>query len=296
MEIIHRLVELAIGGMIVLFTFGLGLSLGPGALARSVRQRIFWRGLVAALVLVPLFTFSVVWLLNVPSRGAALLLLMGVCPGAVIMINQVRKRSGDVALAAALSLTLTVAAILLMPVSLAALNRVYGSAFHVNPVALFGRAALPVLISTGIGLTIARFMPRAAGRAFPIVMALFKALLAIALVVILAKALPSLTLMPLTLFAAVVVTIGAAAIGRSFGGEREADRVTMSITAAEGNPALVLAIVQVSYPEVDALPLVGCYLIVRAITLVLYLAWTRRPSHRDITGSHGHPSPEGLSL
>jgi BASS family bile acid:Na+ symporter len=294
MQVVQQVVAVLAGHLITLLAFALGLTLGPGEVRRSVLRRVFWKGLALGFLGVPLLSALVVRVLGVPRGGQALLMLMAVCPGVALMVNTIRRRGGDLALGAALSLVMTVLAILLLPLTLAALDRGFGFAFHAPVGPLLRKVALPLLVATGVGLTIRRFRPRLAESLFPLSMGLFKAALAVILVVVAWKALPAFLRSPLTILATVVITLAGAALGHLLGAPREADRRTLAIVSAYGNPALVLTIVKLSHPDANALPAVGAYLIIRVAVLTAYLAWEGRSAARRLTSasSDGYPPHE----
>jgi BASS family bile acid:Na+ symporter len=122
-------------------------------------------------------------------------------------------------------------------------------------------------------------------------MGLFKAALVVILVVLSRKALPVLLHSPVANLAIVVITLGGAAIGHLAGAPRVADRRTLAIAAAYGNPALVLAVAKLSYPQADALAAVGAYLLIRVATLTAYLAWEGRGTSRHLTRAPGDGYP-----
>jgi bile acid:Na+ symporter, BASS family len=280
MEVVHQVATFLVGHLVVILTFALGLSLGPGQLQAVVRRPAFRRGLVVALVAVPLITALVVGMLRLPRPQAALLLLMSVCPGVALLVNTVRRGGGDLALGAALSLTLTLAGILLLPVTLPLIDRLLDVDLHAGSGPLLRRVALPVVLSTAAGLAIRRWLPDIARRLLPITMLVFNVALVVAVLVLAPRGLPMLLREPRTFVATVLVTLASAAVGHLAGGPREQDRRTLAVAATFGNPMLALAVVKLSYPWIDALPLVAAYVLVRAVAIAGYLALVRRRAPR----------------
>jgi predicted Na+-dependent transporter len=255
----------------------------------AVRRRVFWKGSAAAFLGVAALTMLVVAALPLPPPAAAVLLLAGVCPGALLLVRKVRGRHGDVALGASLAIALTVLAIAALPLTLPLLDRLFGAAFRVPGAATLARIALTVIAAFAIGLAVRRRAPTAAARIAPWANALFLAAVVIVLLVIGGEALPLLFRSPISILAIALVTIGGAALGHWAGGPDERDRRTVAIASAFGNPALVLAIAQVSYPHADAVPIVGAYLILRVVALGLYLAWLgHRHLPHDRAARTGH--------
>lgn len=123
MEQVQAFLPLVALGIIVLFSLITGLDLRPGDLRRTLRRPVFWRGFLAALVGVPLLAVAIVSLLPVGRRAEELLLLVAVSPGVVLLTRAVRKVRGSTILASELFLTLTLTAVLLLPYSLALLER-----------------------------------------------------------------------------------------------------------------------------------------------------------------------------
>ncbi len=271
--------------LVVFLCFSLGLSLRPGVLRANVRREIFWRGLAVAFLGVPLLTILVALALPLNPLVVSVLLLSTIAPGAPLLARTVGKQGGDVALGVALSVALTLSAVLLLPLSLRLIGAVSGEEYRAEPTALLRSIVLPTFVALGAGLALRRWLPPAADRISPWAVRLFNLSLIIVLPVLLViggRAL--LAAKALAIFAGLVVPLLAAALGHILGGPDLRERKTLAIVATLGNPAIAIAIAATTYGDRRALPVMAAYLILRFAALSIYRAGSRRS--RSLTAGH----------
>jgi BASS family bile acid:Na+ symporter len=97
-------------------------------------------------------------------------------------------------------------------------------------------------------------------------------------IVILLKGMPLIEalLPPIAIFATLIITVSDAAFGYWAGSPNLEDRKAVALAAALGNPALALAVVEVSYPELQAEVLVTVYLVIRGIAMIPIEWWLKK--------------------
>jgi BASS family bile acid:Na+ symporter len=266
--------------------FGGALRLGPASLRQvQKRPKLFLRMLVAVWLAVPLLTIAVVLVFDVRGFSATTLLLMAICPGMPLLLASTGSVKGAIDTAfVALLLTATIE-----PVLIPYWTR-FLSVVHPGDLTVQRRDVLAVLVPTvfipvAVGFSIRQLAPHAAAR-----LALVSAGIAVVgvfmdVLVVLIQGAPVLGKVSARAFAAaVVVTIGDAAIGYLAGWPNIEDQKAIAMASALGNPALALVVMEASYPGLMAGALIAVYLIIRAVTMVPLEWWLRRSGGRRPLG------------
>jgi hypothetical protein len=91
-------------------------------------------------------------------------------------------------------------------------------------------------------------------------------------------------------FAVVIFTLAAAALGHWAGGPAPEDRKVAATLVASGNPALAAAVITASFPKLRVGVILVLFLVVRALSLVPYQLWMKR-RHAGPGASPKQPSP-----
>jgi BASS family bile acid:Na+ symporter len=276
MSIVRAVVDWWAAHLMFLVTFAVGLSLDWTELRRKLRTGPLLRGIAVALLVVPLLAFVVALMLPLTPRARGLLFLTAISPGLPLAVASVRRHDGNVALAAALSACLSLAAIVTMPLYVTAVNAGFDFDLYASPRSLVGVVASAVIVPLGAGAALRLLLPDLAPRLCRVVDIAFKLSLVLVGVAALILGVPMLHYLKVwTLLAMVLVVAGATLLGHLAGGPRPEDRVTVAVAAVFGSPALTLRVSEESYPELHLPPLVFAYLIVRALAFLPYLQWRR---------------------
>jgi hypothetical protein len=105
--------------------------------------------------------------------------------------------------------------------------------------------------------------------------------IAIDMVVVLIEGAPLLLFVPPQAFAAAaLLTFADVTMGYWAGWPRTQDQKAIALASSLGNPALALALMSVSIPDVRAGALVAAYIVVRSITLAPIHWWFKRLRRR----------------
>jgi predicted Na+-dependent transporter len=298
---LEALIKFLAANAIAALMLSVGLRTDTAVVA-DLKQR--WRLLLRALAVVwlgvPLLVLVAVWLFRVPPLGAATLVLMAICPGIPFVVKSTERASGSSRTALLVLLATAITAPVMVPLWAAVLARSSRFAFVVDAVTVL-RVVLPsVILPFVIGRIINLVSERAAALLAKLATLVFVAGIAIAVAVLVAKAMPVLAASSPQVFVALVAaTLAAAALGYAAGGPRAADRTALGYAAALGNPALALAIAARTVPTAEPLPLIAAYVVVRTLTLVPFGLWIRRrgsrggatQAPRDLDVAHGHGRP-----
>ena len=276
-EIIRSIVALALSQLVTLLALDMGLSLHRGDLQREIRNPVLYRTLLVALLGVPMLAILVASILPLGPVARGVIVLMAVSPGAPMLMNRARS-SGKVALAVALSVALTLAALVFVPVELYVLNRLFPWRLQASTPALLHSLLPKLLLPLALGLIVRRSWPKVADAVEPFVRKLFGLAFVIAIIGALAISWRELLGMsPWTWLAMLLVTLGAALLGDVFGGGREPrERATAAYAVVLGNPAIAISVAALSYPALHAVPIIVAYTVLRAVFVLPYAVVSRR--------------------
>jgi BASS family bile acid:Na+ symporter len=274
--IIHAIVAIASSQLVTLLSFDMGLSLRWGVLRKEARNPVLWRAVVAAVLGVPLLAILVAATLplNPPARGV--IVLMAISPGAPMLMNKARK-SGNLALAVTLALVLTFAALVSVPVEIAVLNRLFPVDLHASSAELLRRLLPKLLLPLVLGFVVRGAWPAGAKAMEPFIRRLFQlALLVAAIGAVAASWYVVAHMSPWAWLAMLLVTTGAVLLGETVGGREPRDRATVVYAIVWGNPAIAMAVVGLSYPELRAVPIIVTYALLRAVLVLPYAVLSSR--------------------
>ena len=280
----------AIVAMVVL---GVALLAPLEEVWREASRGRFWRGLAVALVGVPALAMTVAAVFPLTPVGKALLILMGISPGAPLFLYKARASRGNVPLAVLLSVALSFCAAGLVPLGIAVANRLFSFALRGSVSGVVGTLLPSLWLPLAVGLGLRAAWPRAAERLGPIVRrGSFVGLVGLGTLVVAASSRYLATPTIAAWVATVVLTLGSAVMGdRAAAGPPE-DRRTVAYAVTLGNPALALLVARDSYPGMKLAPFVVIFTAVRAVVL---MAWERaslgRPLRRP--GSRGAAEASG---
>ncbi|MBU8896408.1 symporter [Corallococcus sp. H22C18031201] len=295
-ELAHWVGLLLMPGFIVAMGLEQGLAWRLNDLGKGIQQPVYVRGMFVCLVWVPVWALLVTRVFPLHPMAGGVIALMAFCPGLPMALPTIARQKGNMPLGLALSITLTLAAIVLLPLSLALLGRLFPGAIESPPFrVLIGKALLPFLVSFIVGLALQRWDPPFAQRLQKPVAVFFKVTLSCAAVLLIIAGIPMLKhLQVWGVVAMLFVTLGSAFMGHFFGGPRDPDRVTLGISAVYGNPALAMCAAGTTYPMQRMLGVIGIYLIIRTLALVPYQVWNKRRREAGSNGQERTPSdPHG---
>lgn len=280
-------VEFAVQHLVVLMGFVLGLAVDESAVKRAMRLPAYTRGLPLILLGVPLLALLVVNLLPLPPIAAGILLLMAVSPGVPNVAVAAYRQRGDLSLTVALSLTLSLAAIVCLPLSLRLLSDFFPAVFKApTTVQLLKRVMLPFLVPLAAGWALRAWRPMLARRLLRPMLWLFKAVFVVAILLLLFLSGPRLhDVGGWMVLGMLVMTLGSALLGHVAGGPRPEDRTALALAAVFGNPSIALAVATASYQDLRLAPFLAVYLVLRALALLPYLLWNKHHLR------HGVPHP-----
>lgn len=263
--------------------FDLGLGIVPGEFRWVFRHPgLLARGLVAVLVAVPLLALALVRAFDLPRGVEIGIVLMAISPGAPVALRRSLGAGGHRAFAPALQMLVATLATVSMPLSIAALNHLYSGRASVDPHDVARQVFVAQLLPLGLGIALNALAPRVVARVEPILRRLATSLLVLLLVLVLIDIAPLLVETKTGAAGAIVaITLLAAGVGHLLGGPDPATRTAVAVCAAARNPGLALLVATLNAAPVGVVATIFAYLVFSALTLIPYVAWSRRRAGRD---------------
>jgi BASS family bile acid:Na+ symporter len=280
------LLPVAAAATIFVVMFGLGLAIVPGESAWvAKRPLLLGKALFAVLVAVPALAWIVVRIVDLPRAVEIGIVLMAIAPGAPVALRRSIGAGGHRSFAPALQIAVAAVAVISMPLSIAAFDEYYGGSATIEPRHIARQVLIAQLVPLAAGMLVRRLVPALAGWLAPRLDRVAGGLLTVLIVLALIDFWPSLTGASTGALAAIfAVTLLALAAGHLLGGPDPATSTATAIASAMRNPGLALVVATLN----DAPPLVNAtvvaYLIVSALTVLIYVGWRRRSVARAASG------------
>jgi bile acid:Na+ symporter, BASS family len=257
---------------------GAGLRLGHSVLKQvTERPWLFLRTMLAIWLAVPLLTIAAVALFRVTGLSATILLLMAGCPGIPVLLKVTGTVRGSMATAFVALLLTAATEPLLIPYWTRLLSTVFPVDLGVQPIHILRVLVPTIFLPIGLGFAVRAVSPRVAERVARTADWVYAVGIVGCVSFMLFAAAPLLPSIPTEAFvAAFFISVGDAIIGFVAGWPDREDQKAISLATALGNPALALAVVEVSYPDHRAAPIVSVYLVVRTVALAPVEWWMGR--------------------
>jgi BASS family bile acid:Na+ symporter len=283
--------EWFVSGFAVATVFVVMFHLGLGILPREFlwvwRQPVLMlRALFAVLVAVPLIALFVARALELPRPAEVGLVLMAIAPGAPIALQRSLGAGASRAFAPGLQVTVALLAVVSMPLSIAALDVLYGANAAASPWQIMRQVTVVQLLPLALGVATARLLPRAAALVEPWVGRIWKLLLVTLVAMAVVGFWGMMVAAGLTVaFAAALTTLGALAVGHWLGGPEPGTRTAVAITCAARNPGLALLVAALNDAPVGVKATLLTYMVVAAFTALPYAlerGWRGRSPPQDL--------------
>jgi BASS family bile acid:Na+ symporter len=274
----------AVKASLVLTVLAVGLRSKPGDATYLARHPgLLARSLLAMNVLMPLLALwlAIVFALH-PAVKLALIAL-ALSPVPPFLPHKMVRSGGHGSYVVGLFVAASLAAVVVVPVSVSLLGSLFGVPFKMPPIEIAKLVGASVLLPIGIGMSLRRLAPTGAARAAGPVTRLATIVLVVALIPLLAGSWPAMRslLGNGTLVAIVMMTLAGLGVGHLLGGPNRDDRVVLALATASRHPAVAISILTVNFPNEKIVPAaVVLALIVSTIVSVPYTAWTKRAIRR----------------
>lgn len=268
----------------------IGLSVSWQQVVELLRQREqFTRGLIANMVLTPLLAVLLILAFDLPVDAQVALLLLGLAPGGMNMLQFATKIEGRLAHAAAALLVMTVIALLIVPLVIVfvPLPREPGEVTVLGTaVAVLAAVVAPM----AVGAAVRHRWPETARKvARPINLVSTIAFVAAIIVSASVKKEAAQVLTPTVLLVLVLFVAGTLLIGWAMGGRDPVRRQFLATVTSIRNAGLVLLVAMVIFPRagVDLVVLAYTMLIIppNAVLTITKMVQAKRRQKRAVKGT-----------
>lgn len=276
-----ELVKLVLIGGIVLIVAAIGLRARPrDALLLIENPALGARAMLAMFILVPAFVIALTWIFPFDRPVRAALLALAIAPMPPILPNKEAKAGGRADYAIGLQVLATLVSIVLMPVMLWLLGRIYGDVLTFDPVKIGTTLLTTVGAPLAIGMVLGHILPAHRDRLAAVAGKFGMAALAVGAIIILVAAWPAMGALigSGVLWAAAAIIAFALFVGHWLGGPGQDNRGALAVACAARHPGVAIALASTAFP-VDTKPIIGAvllYLFANAVLTIPYMKWRGR--------------------
>lgn len=256
----------------------IGLDIAPAELRRAWHAPgPVLRGLFVVLIAVPALALVIVRALDLPRPVQAGILLMAISPGAPVALRRSLAATGRSAFAPGLQICVALLAGFSIPLSIAALDEVYGADVTVAPSQVMRQVLAAQLVPLALGTGCRGLLPRVASRLEPWAAGAGTVLLVATLVLAFVQ-LEEATLRAgiRGLAACAAITVAALTAGHWLGGPEPQTRSAVAILGAARNTGLALLVATLNAAQSRVVATILAYLVVSLLFIVPYAAWRGR--------------------
>ncbi len=247
------------------------------------RSAVLARSLFAAIVLVPILVMLLLWVFDLSPAVATGLALRAAAPGAPLTTTRSKIAAADTVYVSSLQLSLALLAVVVTPIWLAIFFYLFDLTIEsVSPVNVASQVALVTFLPVAIGLLLQRVAPKLIARVrkplniLAVVMFVLLVLVVVAALIMTAELRDTLILDLTSVSAILIMAIAALAIGHVLGGRRPEERGGLATACIARNWGLAVYIATLSEAGAASIPAMTVYLILGAVTGVVYGLWIRR--------------------
>lgn len=272
---------IALQASVFFIVLSLGLqSTWQEALSLFGRPAMLARSLLSMNVVMPvLAALAATWFHLNPEVKIALVLL-AVSPTPPLLPRKLLQLGGRGAYVRGLLTAMSLLSIVVVPVAVEILGKIFGRDVHIGPAAVAGVVGKTILLPLGLGIVIRLRATELAGRAGAMLGRagnLLLPLAAIPLIFLAGRLILGVIGHGAILVMAAFTVIGAA-VGHGMGGRDRSERSALALATASRHPGLVIAIAAANFPDQKKLvaAVVLLYLLVSTAILLPYTIWRKR--------------------
>ena len=247
------------------------------------------KAVLAVNVIVPVAAVLLVFIFPLSHIAKAGVLLMAASPVPPLVPGKELKIGANKSYAYGVYLALILLAVVIVPLSVAVLAALFGSAVSL-PLSMVARnVAFTVLLPLAGGLVIRRIAPGLAQRLIPIVKAIATLMLLVAVIPLMIAVWPAMmklvgngTIVAMALTAAIGI-----AGGHFLGGPALQDRGALAMAAATRHPGIALMIANANHADKAVTAAILAMMIVGLLVGVPYQIWLKRRAPAAAAAVHG---------
>jgi BASS family bile acid:Na+ symporter len=279
MDVLKDLLPIIIQSAVATLVLGVGLDATLDDVLYLVRRPLQLARAFVAISLVPpvaAVLATSILPLSVPAKIGVI--VMALAPVPPFVPGSELRGGGRRSYAYGLYAAFAVLTVVIVPVGVEVMDRLYGVAAQTPMAKLVAMVLLTVLAPLAIGMLVRRFWPGFAERAAPLISRLAMLLL-LALLVLLVVGAWSAMLALIgngTILAVVAISLAAIGAGYLMGAPDPRDQVALSTAAATRHPGIALMIGSTVSPDKHVSAMIILYVLVSFITVAVYQAVLKR--------------------
>jgi len=259
--------------MVTVFSFGLEATSGD-VLHVFQRPALLLRSLVAMFIVMPVVAVLMAKFTDLPQPVAIALVALSVSPIPPLLPKKQGKAGGDTSYAIGLLVTMALLSVVVIPIAISVLGKVFDHPFTVHPVAVAWLVVKAAVVPLLLGMLFRVVLPELARRLVRPARLLGGILLAlIALAIVLASwhAIVAAAVQGTALAMAVFVVLGLAA-GHLLGPADPDNKVVLALSCASRHPGIAMALATANYPDAKGIGVtILLYLLISTVVSLIYL-------------------------
>lgn len=266
---------------VFLIVFSLGLEeTWASAISLFRRPGMLLRSLLSVNIIMPLLAAAVAAFFHFSPAVKVALIFLAVSPLPPILPQKQFKIGAKADYVYGLITALSVMSIVVVPLAIEILGKVFGRDIHVGPLFVAKIVFRTVLLPAGLGMLVHRWAPAFSRKASVLLGRIGNALLLVGMAPLLIVAWrPAVSLISHGDIVAMVVFSGVGLLaGHWLGGPDPSERKALAVATASHHPGLAIAIAAANFPAQRSLiaAAVVLYVLVSALVLVPYNFWCKR--------------------
>jgi BASS family bile acid:Na+ symporter len=276
---LRQFVMLLLQVSILSTVFALGLKAAPGDLLYLVRRPgLLARSLLAVFVIMPAVTVTLLRLFDFTRTVEIALVALALSPVPPLLPKRESKAGGDSSYALGLMAILALLSILIVPLGLEILQRIFVRELTIAPSAVARVVLIAALLPVAVGMALRAMLPTIAGRLETFATIVGRVLLPVSVVLLLALTHAAIwaLMTPGTTLAIAIFVIAGLGIGHVLGGPNPEHSVVLALSTACRHPAIALSIAATNFPDERFGAVILLYLLLNVVIGFPYVAWQRR--------------------
>jgi BASS family bile acid:Na+ symporter len=264
--------------LVKLTLFSLMLSLGvtlrlEQTLLLWQRRGLLNRSILATIVAIPLLVTLIVFSFQLPQEVEVGLMLTAIAPGTSLTFY-LPKYDQAQAYAIALQATVSLLAVITVPLTIAILQDFFPPEAQISPLNVVQQLAVAQFLPLVMGMAVRYCWSAFADNLETLVRQAANGLLCILILWVLAQQLDAVLQIGLFSLTVIVLLILASLwIGHFLGGRESSTRATLATTTATHSAALALFIAILNLPHLSVSPAIAVYVLLSGALAIAYLTW-----------------------
>jgi bile acid:Na+ symporter, BASS family len=248
------------------------------------------RSLLSVLVIMPVVAIGLARWFHFQAAVESALIALALSPVPPVLPQKQTKAGGEHSYGLALMAMLSLLSIVIIPVWMEILEKVFHRPFAMAPQAVAKTVLQAAIVPLALGVLIRALLPALAARIEKPLGLLVKILLPLAVVALLAATLSAAkaAIGGGTILAIVLFIVVGLIVGHLMGGPDREDSVVLALSTASRHPAIALSILTASFPNERFGGIILLYLLVSAVVVLPYIKWQKKRAAIAVPAAASH--------